>query len=77
MTGGLFFALGGLAGMLQATLLRRSAVRGVHPVSAFLRLAAVAAALVLAALHGHLVAGAAGWAVAFALGTALFAWRWS
>ena len=68
-----FVLLGVAAGVLQALLLRRSATAGAppHPLVAPARLLLVGAVLTAAALSGHLLAGAVGWLVGFAVGAAL------
>lgn len=65
------------AGILETLSLRRSARQGAGPFTAALRLLLVAAALTGAALSGHLLAGAAGWAGGFGLSALAVAWRWS
>jgi hypothetical protein len=77
MIAALFFTLGVAAGVLQALLLRRSARRGPGALDAVLRLLAVAGALVAAALSGHLLAAALGWASAFAITSLILVWRWT
>ena len=65
MTAVIMLAAGLLAGALQVGLLARDAR---HPGVSFfpVRLALVAGVLLLAASTGHLLAGAAGWAIGFA-----------
>lgn len=67
MNGWLFALLGALVGAVQAGLLARTV--GIHPqpVLTLLRLVLVGGVLLLSALAGHLVAGAAGWLTGFAV----------
>lgn len=72
---GWIFALGGVAaGAVQARLLARSARGRAGSFSVLGRLLLVGAVLFLAALAGHLAAGALGWAAGFAA-TAAFVYR--
>ncbi len=73
----LYFALGAVAGVAQSMLLSRSARRGPNPLSVLVRLVAVAAVLVFAAVAGHLLVAAAGWLGAFLVTGAMLLWRWS
>ena len=66
MTAILFVTIGGLTGVVHALALARAAAGRARPLSAPLRLLAVAGVLLAAALTGHLLAAASGWAAAFA-----------
>jgi len=75
MTTWVWFAAGGVAGLMHATMLWRAMHRLSvwTPVLGILRLGFVAAVLILSALSGVILASAAGWAIGFAaLGTRIF-----
>lgn len=67
----LFGVLGFVAGVVQAQLLSRAARRGPNPLSMMLRLLAVGAVLVGAAVAGHIFAAAAGWLIGYVASTAV------
>lgn len=71
MTAWLFALAGAAAGAAEAGLLARATRAGLGVPSFLVRLALVAIVLVAAARAGHVVAGALGWAAAFATGVAL------
>jgi hypothetical protein len=61
-------AAGGLA---QPALLARAARLGIGPLGGVLRVLVVGALLLAAAGAGHLLAGVAGWAAGFGVGTSV------
>ena len=77
MSAGVYAVLGLAAGVVQALWLRRSVRIGQSGLAALSRLALVASLLVLAALGGHLFAGAAGWGIGLCVCGGVLAWRWS
>ena len=70
-----FGTLGGLAGLLQASLLARSAKGTPGPLSLLLRLGIVAAVLVYAAVSGSLLLAAGGWLVGYLAAALASYWR--
>ena len=60
-----FALLGTLAGVVEIVLLRRTVGPGVGPFGVVVRLLLVGSVLYIAALEGHLIPAAAGWAVGF------------
>ncbi|GHG96394.1 hypothetical protein [Comamonas sp. JC664] len=71
MNGWGFALLGAAAGVVQAHLLVNAARGRAGALSLLLRLGLVGAVLLVSALAGHLVAGAAGWLAGFAATSAL------
>lgn len=74
MTEGLFALAGVVAGVAQAGMLARSAMRGPHPLSIIVRLLGVGVVLFFAARAGHLFAAACGWMAGFVV-TGVLAYR--
>ncbi|MCA8960111.1 MAG: hypothetical protein KDC38_06340 [Planctomycetes bacterium] len=68
MTAGLFVALGGVVGVLQAVSLARQVGRRGVLLEPFLRGTFVGAALITAALNGGLLPAATGWLLGFTAG---------
>lgn len=62
----MFTLLGALAGVAEAALLRRSVSSRVPPFGMILRLVMVGSILIAAAVAGHLLPAALGWAAGFA-----------
>ena len=78
MSGALAFAAGAAAGWMQACALERGARVGAWgPGVVLLRISLAGAVLIAAALRGHIVAVAGGWAVAFLVSVWVFARRWA
>ena len=69
VTSWIWFVAGLLAGLVHATMLWRNVhtLAAWSPLIGLLRLGFVATLLVAAALNGEILAGAAGWAIGFAL----------
>jgi hypothetical protein len=68
------FSAGAVAGYVHATMLWRASHRlsAWTPIMGLLRIAIVAAVLVLAALYGQIFTAAGGWAIGFAVSALLF-----
>lgn len=78
MSTALAFAAGAMAGWLQACALARGTrVGSLGPAAVLLRVLPVGAVLIAAALRGHVVAAASGWALTFLVSVWVLVRRWA